>query len=109
MDSRKVFGNLGEDFACKYLQSKGHYILSRNYSSKWGEIDIISLYHKELFFVEVKSRSRIDMGYPAEAVNRLKMARMNRTAHDYLDKFRGGFDRWSLKIVEVYINEIDYL
>lgn len=109
MDSRKVFGNLGEDFASKFLESKGHYILSRNYSSKWGEIDIISLFQKELFFVEVKSRTSIDMGYPAQSVDRRKLAKINRTARDYLSKYSGRVNRWSFKIIEIYVNEIDRL
>jgi len=34
-------GKVGEELACHYLQDNGYLILSRNYRSRFGEIDII--------------------------------------------------------------------
>ena len=38
----KKIGDLGESIACKYLENKGFSIIERNYSRKWGEIDIVA-------------------------------------------------------------------
>lgn len=49
-------GEIGENLACHYLESKGYKILGRNYRKKWGEIDIIAkAKDKTLVFVEVKA------------------------------------------------------
>ena len=38
----KELGALGERIACEYLVKKGFKILGKNYSIKFGEIDIIA-------------------------------------------------------------------
>ncbi len=56
--TRKEIGNLGEDIAEKFLKRKGYEILERNYTKKWGEIDIIAAKNNIVYFVEVKSVAR---------------------------------------------------
>jgi len=48
-------GDIGEGIAVKYLQSKGFFVLDRNYFKKWGELDIIAQKSGLLHFFEVKS------------------------------------------------------
>ena len=55
MDKRYI-GDLGEDFAAKTLSDKGYIILSRNYTCRTGEIDIIAKDKDTFVFVEVKTR-----------------------------------------------------
>lgn len=109
MDKKKIFGNLGEDFARSLLRLQGYSILSSNYSSKFGEIDIIALRNQELFFVEVKTRRSTQMGYPSEAVDARKKRHMQLTAMDYLNKTKVNYRRWSFKVIEILVNEIDDL
>jgi len=48
-------GRYGEYLACKYLKKRHYKILKRNWTCRWGEIDIIALDPlKNLVFVEVK-------------------------------------------------------
>ena len=54
-DTRKETGNQGEDRASEYLIEKGYEVLFRNYRTKTGEIDIISLIDETIVFVEVKT------------------------------------------------------
>ncbi|MER3123728.1 YraN family protein, partial [Bacillus altitudinis] len=65
--NNKEKGDLGEVIASKYLEDKGINIIALNYRIKTGEIDIISSLDNEIIFVEVKSRTSIRYGYPAEA------------------------------------------
>ena len=67
--NRRAYGNEGEQAACEYLQKKGWKILDRNVRRGRGEIDIIARKRKIIAFVEVKRRSSLAFGSPAEAVN----------------------------------------
>jgi putative endonuclease len=55
---KQKIGQIGEDCACDYLVKNGYKVVDRNYSKKWGEIDIVAKKGKLLHFVEVKSVSR---------------------------------------------------
>jgi len=50
-------GGKGEDIATKYLTDIGFVILTRNFRSRFGEIDIIAKDDKYLCFIEVKTRT----------------------------------------------------
>lgn len=80
----KLKGNFGEDIACHYLEKNGYQILERNFISYRGELDIIALYHDSIVFVEVKTRTQIYCGMPAEAVNLSKKKQLYKVAEYYL-------------------------
>ena len=50
-------GAWGEDYAAAYLRRHGYRILARNYSCRFGEIDIIASDRHYVVFVEVKLRA----------------------------------------------------
>jgi putative endonuclease len=56
MYTRKQFGHDGEQAVANLLEQKGFTILSRNYTVKGGEIDIIAADLTTVAFVEVKAR-----------------------------------------------------
>lgn len=80
-------GRKGECYAAAYLENKGYRILAQNYSSRYGEIDIIALAEGFIAFVEVKTRSRHCSYAPCEAVNAAKMKKITRTALCYLQEY----------------------
>ncbi len=80
-------GELGEKLACLYLQRKGYTILSRNYHSRWGEIDIIAKVGTYIVFAEVKTRAPNAIAPPEEAVGTAKRRKIIRTAQQYLTAF----------------------
>lgn len=55
---KRKLGDIGENAVSEYLKSKGFSILDRNYSRKWGELDIVAKKGGKVHFVEVKSISR---------------------------------------------------
>lgn len=71
----KILGRKGEDAACKYLKKHGYKILKRNYTTPFGEADIVARKGDTYCFVEVKARESDAFGLPAEAVNREKQRR----------------------------------
>lgn len=80
----RLLGIKGEDLAVKFLKKKGYRILSRNYKTPLGEIDIIAEDRDTLVFVEVKTRADNSYGLPFEAVNHRKREKLRRVALYYL-------------------------
>ena len=53
---RGTRGAWGEDYAAAYLRRHGYRILTRNYSCRFGEIDIIASDRHYVVFVEARVR-----------------------------------------------------
>ncbi len=84
----KLFGDRGERAAARFLRRLGYKIIQRNYSSAWGEIDLIALDGTTLVFVEVKTRRSDAIGQPEEAVTIDKQKILTRMALSYLKKYK---------------------
>ncbi len=84
----KLFGDRGERAAVKYLKRLGFRIVARQYSTAWGEIDIVAIDGQTIVFVEVKTRKSIVAGHPFEAVNREKQSKLTRMALAYLKRYK---------------------
>ena len=100
----KELGQAGEAAAVAYLQQHGYKIAARNYRVKVGELDIIAWQDpKTLVFVEVKTRTGLQYGTPAEAVNYYKRKKIIRTAQWYLmEKHLQGSCYCRFDVIEVY-------
>jgi putative endonuclease len=115
--SQKI-GELGEDIACKYLAKHGYSILERNYTKKWGEIDIIAEKNSTLYFIEVKSKSVLDLDFvshlfdekgseinrPEDNMHPWKLKRLSRTIQTYLIHKRIGNIPWQFDLLVVYLD-----
>src|SRR5574344_1682542 len=80
----KITGQCGEDFAARFLVKNKYKIIERNHRNKMGEIDIIATKDEDLVFVEVKTRSSLNFGTPAEAVTYYKKRSFVNAAKWYL-------------------------
>ena len=83
---KKLFGLSGENKAAKLLKKQGFEIAERNYVTPYGEADVVCKKDGELFFVEVKTRSSLKFGTPAEAVDYKKQEKYRKIAEYYLLK-----------------------
>ena len=77
-------GSNGESYAAEYLQNKGYEIITRNFSSRFGEIDIVCKKDNFIVFVEVKTRGRKALISGREAVTTGKQKKIIKTALIYL-------------------------
>lgn len=59
-------------------------MLSRNWRTRQGEIDLVVRREDLLVFCEVKTRSSVTFGEPFEAVTRAKQMRLRRLAAEWL-------------------------
>jgi len=88
LSNTKHIGNIGEKLTEEYLIKEGFIILERNYRSKYGEIDLISLKNDKIFFFEVKTRKSLNFGFPVEAYTRMKQERIIKTALIYINNLQ---------------------
>ena len=85
--NRRHFGEAIERKAARYLQHHGLRLITRNYSCRAGEIDLImqdAAY--TLVFVEVRFRQQHAFGSGLESITPAKQQRLKRTAAHYLQR-----------------------
>lgn len=108
-------GEIGENIACRFLVKHDFSILDRNYTKKWGEIDIVAEKGNKLYFIEVKSVSRETLedvphetqdDYRAEDnMHPWKMKRLSRTIQTYLiSKKIPDEKEWQVDLLIVYLD-----
>lgn len=84
--NKKVLGKLGEEIAKKYYKNLGYKILTQNYHSRYGEIDLLCQKDKRVLIVEVKTRRGNQYGYGEEIINNKKIDRLIKTYQIYARK-----------------------
>lgn len=84
--SNRKSGAHWEKTAETFLLTRGLVLLQRNFSSRFGEIDLIMEEEKTIVFVEVKYRNNNYHGSGADAVTYHKQNRISLTAAWYLAK-----------------------
>jgi len=85
--SSRLSGAQWEKTAESFLRARGLRLLQRNFSSRFGEIDLIMEDEGTVVFIEVKYRKSSSHGSGADAVTYHKQGRISRTAAWYLAKF----------------------
>ena len=111
-ESQKI-GELGENIAVKFLLKHGFTIKDRNYTKKWGELDVVAKKENKLHFIEVKSVSR-DLNFVSQETNTWraednmhpwKLKRMSRTIQTYLLSKRIPDEiEWVVDLLVVYLD-----
>ena len=129
---KQKIGELGENIAVKFLMKHDFSILDRNYTKKWGEIDIIAEKAGKIHFVEVKSVSRMPPYFvssfsglqdvsgetkaeslegeyqPEDNMHPWKLKRLARTIQTYLVSKKVSEEKeWQLDLLVVYLNMKD--
>lgn len=109
-------GEIGENVAVRFLVKHGFSVLERNYTKKWGEIDIIAEKENRLYFIEVKSVSRPDLEtvtretlnqyHPEDNMHPWKLKRLSRTIQTYLLSQKIPEEReWQVDLLVVFLDE----
>ena len=103
---QKAAGNQGEEQAVEYLQNRGYTLVERNYTSPYGEIDIIVQDAEYLVFVEVKARQWDAIARPADSVNKGKRKKLLQTAEYYMQEHPTALTP-RMDVIEVVFNPTD--
>ena len=119
-ETQKI-GEIGENIAVKFLMKHGFSISDRNYTKKWGEIDVVAEKSNKIYFIEVKSVSRetlntfipkshsnSDERYqsrPEDNMHPWKLKRLSRTIQTYLLSKRIPAEKeWQVDLLVVYLD-----
>ena len=78
---RQALGDYGERLAERHLLARGMVVLDRNWRCDEGEIDLVLREGDVLVVCEVKTRSSLACGTPHEAVDDVKLERLQRLGH----------------------------
>lgn len=109
-------GKVGEEVVAKFLVQNGFEIRDRNYSKKWGELDIVAVKDKKLHFVEVKTVSwdsmgegsgeRINQYRPEDNMHPQKLKRLARIVETYLAQKKkvAGTSEWQFDLAAVFLD-----
>lgn len=108
---RKFLGTIGETISCKYLISNDYKIIERNFFFRGGEIDIIAFDERknELVFFEVKTRSNMEYGVPAESITKMKIRHIIRGIKFYVYKNKLENMNIRVDVLELYYSQNKFL
>jgi putative endonuclease len=76
MPTRREIGVSGEDLAAAWYRDRGYEILDRNWRCRQGELDLVARNGRQVVFCEVKHRTGLGFGTPAEAITYEKKQRI---------------------------------
>ena len=105
----KIEGNVGEVMSAEFLKKKGYKIITTNFKTKFGEIDIIAKDKNTFVFVEVKRRETLKFGRPIEAINYKKEQTIKKVAEYYLNKTKNFDKDVRFDVIEIVGNEITHI
>jgi putative endonuclease len=101
MQFKDALGRYGETIAARLLTDTGHRLIETNWRCGRGEIDIIAAHGRTLVICEVKTRSSIAFGEPAEAVDMAKSKRLRLLATQWLAEHPGTWESIRFDVVAV--------
>ncbi len=99
MQNNRKKGDEYEEKAVSILQKNNYVILSRNFRTSMGEIDIIAEKENTLVFVEVKYRKNRNFGYGNEAVDSKKLLRIFRVAEYYRSHCKKQYEKTRVDVI----------
>ncbi len=103
MARNMALGARGEDVAVEFLIDAGLEIVERNWRCRYGELDVIATSGDRIVFVEVKTRSGVGYGSPAESVTFAKQRRIRVLAMQWLTDSGRSWSRVRFDVVAVLI------
>ncbi|MCS6860119.1 MAG: YraN family protein [Abditibacteriales bacterium] len=101
---RKQRGQAAEDVAARFLQSQGYRILTRNWRTRSGELDIVAEDRATVVFVEVRSKRSDDPTSPQETITAKKQQQVSHAALAYVAQHNIQNRDCRFDVVEVFLN-----
>ena len=101
MRLKDALGRYGEAVARRCLTDAGYQVLDTNWRCPRGEIDIVAARGGTLVICEVKTRSSVAFGDPAEAVGVVKAQRLRLLANLWLAAHPGSWPEVRFDVVSV--------
>ena len=97
-------GRTAESFAASALEDRGMTVIGRNFSTRFGEVDLIAKAGETLVFVEVRARRSRAFVTPAETVTGNKARRLIVACQQFLQDTRVPWSDWRIDIASVELD-----
>ena len=109
---KQKIGEIGENIATRFLVKHGFSVIDRNYTKKWGEIDIVAEKDRRIYFIEVKSVTRetldnqnsLDQYRPEDNMHPWKLKRLSRAIQTYLLSKKLDNQDWQVDLLVVFLD-----
>ena len=102
MNIKKVIGNAGEEKVVWKYRLKGYRILARNFSCRYGELDIVAQKGDTIAVIEVKTRKNDKFAQAKEFVDYRKQEKIKNTTNIFLQKNKLADCNIRFDVAEVY-------
>lgn len=102
--SARSLGARGESLARQYLINQGYEIVTSNWSTRYGEIDIIARSKGVIVFVEVKTRQGRDTESAFAGISRAKHERLVKAAYQYIHEHEPDDARWRMDAIGIALH-----
>ncbi len=86
VNNSKELGSITEEIALQHLTNNGLTLITKNFSHRIGEIDIIMQDKTAIVFIEVRYRKNTNFGLPEETVTLKKQKKIQSTALIYISR-----------------------
>lgn len=100
--------SLGESVAINYLHKHGYKILEKNWSCRWGEINLIAIKNEIIYFYEIKTRGSKNSESPFEAISFYKRRDLYRSIHYYLKSLEFPTTDWTVDLLGIELQGKNY-
>lgn len=97
-------GRWAESFVATALQGRGMMIVTRNFRTRFGEVDLIAADGDTLRFVEVRARKPSRFGAPSETVTASKSRRIIAASQEYLQRSGAVWSDWRIDVAAVELD-----
>ena len=102
MNIKKLIGDAGERKVARVYITKGYKIIARNFSCKYGELDIVAKKGDVIVIIEVKTRNNNNYANARDYVDYHKQKRIRNTTDLFLQKNNLSEYIIRLDVAEVY-------
>lgn len=82
--NKQQLGRESERLARHHLELLGYRILGTNYTTRYGEIDLVAQKEKNIYFVEIRSRLGNSYGSALESIDARKVQHIKRSTESLL-------------------------
>ncbi len=79
--NNRTFGRIGEDAVIEFMERRGYKIVTANYNTGYGELDIVAIKRGVLVFTEVKTKHNERFCRVIDELTDKKMASVKRAAY----------------------------
>ncbi|MFW5714171.1 MAG: YraN family protein [Brevefilum sp.] len=104
MTYQKRIGNLGESIAADFLTDHGYQLMDKNFSTPYGELDLVFDDLGQVVFVEVKTRTSDTFGNPETSITEIKLERIQNAALLWLQAHPEIRDDWRMDVIAILLD-----